>query len=578
MKHFSTQDVGKRNYQEDRYLALSSYGKGKSVFLFAVADGMGGHKAGDLAAEIIVDTLKEFWERLVNDMPEHINGLDEKLELAILEANKKIKESSRLDPSKSGMGATCCCALVLDNQAVVANVGDSRAYFYNQQTIEQITKDHTAVQEALDQGVPPESITVGSNVLVRCMDGSDDLVVDLFPAFGSFDVSERNLFLCSDGVTASLSNNYIHKLLKQPIDLKKKAQRLIQQSMDFGSSDNISVVIAEQESKVKKTTPLSPTSNEKPPKKQNEFSVIVAVVALLMLFSMFLVYLNYSDIDEVDSSDDTTENTTNKPSGDEQGSDDVDNIESTPEETEQYIELNIEKCLNENEITLEGTATLTVAGYEYSINIDCGKSVSIPIKTQANINSLALSASLPGYKYEGIDKSSIDVTSASKSISLRFSEIAEESATSSSNEDLAEDSFPFEDVEIPEYAEWVDFTDVSGITIQDNTLKIGTSFINNAIAQIRDNCNGTVKSNFGDENSNDQNIFIINRSPIYPNIGAKSGRYKVGDGDNWYMIARCLQIDPEQLSRYDDSPDNPDNLKTGDMLKFSIKPPNDNES
>ncbi len=138
MKYAVITDIGKRSHNEDSYLLPP---EGCELCLFAVADGMGGHAAGAVASKLLVDGLS-------GNMLSFGEGHEvEELKNAIERVNLSVYETAEEDVSLRGMGSTLVCALILGNKYIAANVGDSRLYHYNGETISRITTDHSLVEQ-----------------------------------------------------------------------------------------------------------------------------------------------------------------------------------------------------------------------------------------------------------------------------------------------------------------------------------------------------------------------------------------------------------------------------------------------
>jgi serine/threonine protein phosphatase PrpC len=221
--------AGQRPYQEDSVLA-KSLGDGR--ILVAVADGMGGHAAGEVASALALETLFACLE----DGKE----LDEAFVLANAEVHDKAHE-----PGKQGMGTTLVAALIDDGEYMVANVGDSRGYLISPEGIRQITEDHSFVAEALKMGQSQAEAmaTPWRDALTRSVGTGETVDVDVF---GPFPVKDDTaLLICSDGLYKTLEDHDLHRIFSQSSGPRAAAQTLVAAALDSGSDDNISVVIAE---------------------------------------------------------------------------------------------------------------------------------------------------------------------------------------------------------------------------------------------------------------------------------------------------------------------------------------------
>ncbi|HSR40748.1 MAG TPA: protein phosphatase 2C domain-containing protein [Longimicrobiales bacterium] len=221
--------AGQRPYQEDAVLT-ESLSDGRT--LVAVADGMGGHAAGEVASALALETLVEALEdgRTLGDAFELANG--------------RVRAEAD-EPGKRGMGTTLVAAVVDGGSYQVANVGDSRGYLLSGDGIRQITKDHSFVAEAVDRGTPREEAEASKwrDALTRSIGTDAEVNVDLF---GPFPVEpDSALLLCSDGLYKVLSDTAVKEVYARSGGPDGAAQALVAAALEGGSDDNISVAIAE---------------------------------------------------------------------------------------------------------------------------------------------------------------------------------------------------------------------------------------------------------------------------------------------------------------------------------------------
>lgn len=229
-------DVGlKREINQDSILV------DKNLSLFIVADGMGGHKGGEVASAMAVETVQEVVEQQLSTSgsvsPRDI------LKNAFREASKRIYlKSTRENPELMGMGTTMVLALAYKNKIYIANVGDSRAYLFQDNNLWQITEDHSLVNEQIRAGIidpnDPESM-VGRNVITRSVGFEEEVTVDILER----EVVSGELFLlCSDGLCGLVSNERIAEICR-----KNSPQQIvsigIEAAKSAGGDDNISVVV-----------------------------------------------------------------------------------------------------------------------------------------------------------------------------------------------------------------------------------------------------------------------------------------------------------------------------------------------
>ncbi|MDP2954807.1 MAG: protein phosphatase 2C domain-containing protein [Longimicrobiales bacterium] len=220
---------GRRPYQEDSIHA-DTLSDGR--ILVAVADGMGGHAAGEVASALALETLKASLEAGIE--------LGEAFRLANQQVHTKSKE-----PGKQGMGTTMVAVLLDEDQYLVANVGDSRGYLLSGDGIRRITQDHSFVAEAMKRGQSEEEATASQwrDALTRAIGTDASVEVDVF---GPFPVEKNAAFLlCSDGLYKTLKDADLRGIFGRSGGPKGAAQTLVAAAYDRGSDDNISVVIAE---------------------------------------------------------------------------------------------------------------------------------------------------------------------------------------------------------------------------------------------------------------------------------------------------------------------------------------------
>ncbi len=221
--------AGQRPYQEDSVLARSLE---DGRVLVAVADGMGGHAAGEVASALALETLVEALEG------------GKHLDEAFVMANAHVHERAR-EPGKQGMGTTLVAALIENGEYMVANVGDSRGYLLTSNGIKQITEDHSFVAEAVKRGQRLEDAmaTPWRDALTRSIGTESEVDVDVFGPFPVRD--DTALLICSDGLYKTLEDHDLRRVYVGSSTVQGAAQTLVSAAFDNGSDDNISVVIAE---------------------------------------------------------------------------------------------------------------------------------------------------------------------------------------------------------------------------------------------------------------------------------------------------------------------------------------------
>lgn len=238
MKAYSITDIGKRRSSNQDFVYASEQPVGNLPNLFIVADGMGGHNAGDLASRYTVESMVEYIEKAEEKRPIPL------LSMAIHHANDLVMDKARTDRALEGMGTTVVAATIADGCLYVANVGDSRLYLIDQQ-IEQITRDHSLVEEMIRIGELQRQDARSHpdrNVITRAIGVNSPVKIDFFDM--KLEKGDR-ILLCSDGLTTMVDDDEILHIVKKCSSPKEAAQRLVTEANKNGGKDNISVVMAE---------------------------------------------------------------------------------------------------------------------------------------------------------------------------------------------------------------------------------------------------------------------------------------------------------------------------------------------
>jgi len=235
---FSITDIGKKRKLNEDYVFTSGEPIGNLSNVFIVADGMGGHKAGDYASKYTVETIVAQIQKSFEKNPVKI------LSKAIEIANAHIRAKSKEDESLEGMGTTVVAATLMGKYLQVANVGDSRLYVVND-GIKQITRDHSLVEEMVRMGGIDRVQARNhpdKNIITRAIGVSDKVEVDFF----SVELKPGDVVLmCSDGLTNMLEDEVIREILHQEGTLEAKAEELVKAANNNGGKDNIAVILIE---------------------------------------------------------------------------------------------------------------------------------------------------------------------------------------------------------------------------------------------------------------------------------------------------------------------------------------------
>ena len=237
MQTFSITDTGRTRDANQDYVFCEEHAIGSFPNLFIVADGMGGHNAGDTASRMCVEVVVSQIEKSTKVTPIGI------LEQAVAAANETVYDASLEDVALYGMGTTLVGTVVFGDTAYVINVGDSRLYAFRD-TLKQVTVDHSLVEEMVQSGkLQKEAIRThpNKNIITRALGTNRTVKADCF----EIEVREGDvLLLCSDGFTNMLEDDRIESIIKQyKNDMKRAGEILIEEANEAGGKDNISVVL-----------------------------------------------------------------------------------------------------------------------------------------------------------------------------------------------------------------------------------------------------------------------------------------------------------------------------------------------
>lgn len=245
---FGLTDVGrKRKHNEDAYLLDAERG------LFVVADGMGGHAAGEVASRLTVESIQEFISGTEDDhdntWPFGYNNRysvdGNRLSTAVERANEKVMRAVVNRPELKGMGTTVVAALFDERRATLVHVGDSRAYLYRESELRRLTDDHSWVQEQVNAGILSEEEARShplKNVVTRALGGGAHVAVDLM----EIPVGDGDRFLlCSDGLTGMVSDEEITNAIASTRTLEQIVRGLIDLANERGGLDNITAIMVE---------------------------------------------------------------------------------------------------------------------------------------------------------------------------------------------------------------------------------------------------------------------------------------------------------------------------------------------
>ena len=230
-------DIGKKRVQNQDSIFYTDNPIGPLPNLYIVADGMGGHKAGDVASRTAIECVTEYIKECTLTNPVSV------LKRAIIYANDKVLKMSLENDDYAGMGTTFVAAVVDDETLYVANLGDSRLYLIKDD-ITQITMDHSLVEELIRTGQldrnkgrnHPEK-----NIITKALGISDQVAPDFFEV--KLDKGDK-LLLCSDGLTNMVEDDELYDIAAETPDIEAVADKMISRANYYGGKDNISVVLA----------------------------------------------------------------------------------------------------------------------------------------------------------------------------------------------------------------------------------------------------------------------------------------------------------------------------------------------
>jgi PPM family protein phosphatase len=234
-------DKGKvRQHNED---SVDVFKNSHGDYLAVVADGMGGHRAGDVASQLAITSLKDMWKN--TEKFETADQAENWLKTTINEVNKEVYSYSQSHSECEGMGTTLVGAICTSLFATIVNIGDSRGYILNENGFHQLTEDHTLVNELVRSGeISKEDAEhhPRKNVILRAIGTETSITMDIKTImFEDDDV----LLLCSDGLSNKVSEQEMKEILSNDDSLEKKGEKLVHLANDYGGEDNITVLIVE---------------------------------------------------------------------------------------------------------------------------------------------------------------------------------------------------------------------------------------------------------------------------------------------------------------------------------------------
>lgn len=237
MESFSITDIGVKRKMNQDFVYCEQNQVGSLPNLFIVADGMGGHKAGDFASRFSVEKVVEYIQSSKLTSPIRL------FEEAIKNANTLLLNEAKENPNLEGMGTTLVVATIIDDILYVGNIGDSRLYVIHDD-IKQITRDHSLVEEMVENGELNKSearFHPNKNIITRAIGASGDAIPDFF----EISLKEEDIILmCSDGLSNMIDDTEVFEIVTSRKDEIKNAVRaLIEKANEYGGKDNITVIV-----------------------------------------------------------------------------------------------------------------------------------------------------------------------------------------------------------------------------------------------------------------------------------------------------------------------------------------------
>lgn len=236
-------DIGRiRQVNEDSSLT----GSINDQLAFAiVADGMGGHQAGDVASQVAVEAFQRILQQHAEISNWTVEDAKRLMRIAIRQANEEIFRLSKHMTQYHNMGTTIVAALFIQTLVVIGHVGDSRAYRINEEQLEQLTEDHSLVNALVQSGqltAEEAEHHPRKNVLTRAIGTDDDVEIDV----RVLEWEKKDLLLlCSDGLSNRVSEEQMHQIVASSLSLQQRADQLIEVALQAGGEDNITLVLCD---------------------------------------------------------------------------------------------------------------------------------------------------------------------------------------------------------------------------------------------------------------------------------------------------------------------------------------------
>ena len=243
MKSYYLTDTGKvRSHNEDSVTIVRN---GSGEYLLVVADGMGGHRAGEVASSLAVTHLGKRFSSMssIGSMLDAVNWLNDN----VSEINEAILEYAKNHFDSTGLGTTLVLALLTKDYLIFGNIGDSSGFVLKNHKLHKVTHDHTLVNLLVEAGDLTEEeakVHPKRNVLMKALGASEKVDLDIFEVEKDVD----GLLLCSDGLTTMMTKEQVEKILEEDLTIEEKVTKMIKKCNARGGNDNISVALLEMKS------------------------------------------------------------------------------------------------------------------------------------------------------------------------------------------------------------------------------------------------------------------------------------------------------------------------------------------
>lgn len=237
MESFARTDIGVKRQVNQDYIFCAENSVGTFPNLFIVADGMGGHKAGDYASKTCVDCVVNSIKNSTLKTPISV------MEEAINRANEQIFREAKNNSDYEGMGTTFVSAVIIDDTLYAANIGDSRLYVINDADIRQVTQDHSLVEEMIRNGEIERKearLHPNKNIITRALGTTQAVTADYFEV----ELKKGDIILmCSDGLSNMMEDEDIMYVVRRYAQVDTAANKLVEKANDCGGKDNISIIL-----------------------------------------------------------------------------------------------------------------------------------------------------------------------------------------------------------------------------------------------------------------------------------------------------------------------------------------------